>query len=234
MWMRAYVVVSSLAIVVLSTAAFRQASKPQNLGEITVERINVVDANGTLRMVISNKDRMHPGVIDGMHAQPPTAASRPGLLQRRRRRGRRPDVQRAEEGRHAKRRTQASTSISSKQDQTIGIGYREFNGQRTAALQVWDPSRRAAERGRSRRINAANAITDPARRAAALRDAEATVPPRPRRIFVGKSPDHSASVALSDGQGRPRLKLTVDANGNPRIEFLDDKGQVTQRLPQGK
>ena len=30
------------------------------------------------------------------------------------------------------------------------------------------------------------------------------------------------------------LTLTVDANGNPRIEFLDDKGQVTQRLPQGK
>src|SRR5260370_42495789 len=66
MWFRAYVVVSSLAIVVLTTAAFRQASKAQNLGEITVERINVVDANGTLRMVISNKDRQHPGVIDGV------------------------------------------------------------------------------------------------------------------------------------------------------------------------
>src|SRR3954465_10924534 len=65
MWMRAYVVVSSLALVILSTAAFRQAAKPQNLGEITVERINVVDANGTLRLVLSNKDRMHPGVIDG-------------------------------------------------------------------------------------------------------------------------------------------------------------------------
>jgi hypothetical protein len=24
-----------------------------------------VDANGTLRMVIANKDRMHPGVLDG-------------------------------------------------------------------------------------------------------------------------------------------------------------------------
>src|SRR6185369_7148403 len=66
MWMRVYVVVSSLALVVLSTAAFRQASRPQNLGEITVERINVVDANGTLRLVIANKDRMHPGIIDGV------------------------------------------------------------------------------------------------------------------------------------------------------------------------
>ena len=44
----------------------------------------------------------------------------------------------------------------------------------------------------------------------------------------------AASVALSDAAGTPRLKLTVDADGNPRIEFLDDKGQVVQRLPQGK
>ncbi|HEV3057129.1 MAG TPA: hypothetical protein VGY48_02725 [Vicinamibacterales bacterium] len=43
MWLRVYVVVSSLALVVLATAAFRQAARPQNLGEITVERINVVD-----------------------------------------------------------------------------------------------------------------------------------------------------------------------------------------------
>lgn len=53
MGMRAYMVVSSLALVILCTAAFRQASAPRNLGEITVERINVVDANGTLRLVIA-------------------------------------------------------------------------------------------------------------------------------------------------------------------------------------
>ena len=35
------------------------------MGEITVERINVVDANGTLRLVISDRDRMHPGVVSG-------------------------------------------------------------------------------------------------------------------------------------------------------------------------
>src|SRR5439155_24651773 len=78
MWMRAYVIISSMALVTLSTAAFRQASKPQNLGEITVERINVVDKNGTLRMVISNKDRMHPGVIDGVTLERPRPQA--GLL----------------------------------------------------------------------------------------------------------------------------------------------------------
>src|SRR5205809_6642026 len=71
MFLRLYIVISSLALVFLTTAALRQAGKPQNLGEITVERINVVDANGTLRLVISNKDRMHPGVIGGKTLQRP-------------------------------------------------------------------------------------------------------------------------------------------------------------------
>ena len=232
MWFRAYVVVSSLALVVLSTAAFRQASKPQNLGEITVERINVVDANGTLRLVIANKDRMHPGAMDGKIMNRPRAVA--GLIFFN------------DEGdevggltytgalKDGVRSAQSGLNLDQlKQDQTIGFGYTETRGQRTAAFQVWDPSDAPLSEAIDT-ISAANAIQDPARREAALREAEAAVPPRPRRIFVGKSADHSASVALSDGQGTPRLTLTVDANGNPRIEFLDEKGQVVQRLPQEK
>ena len=60
-----------LIVIALAASAFTQAAKPQNLGEITVERINVVDADGTLRLVISNKDRMHPGVIAGRTLQRP-------------------------------------------------------------------------------------------------------------------------------------------------------------------
>src|SRR5260370_24546419 len=78
MVIRLYLVSTSLALVTSTSAAFRQAAKPQNLGEITVERINVVDANGTLRLVIANKDRMHPGVIDGVTIDRPRPVA--GLL----------------------------------------------------------------------------------------------------------------------------------------------------------
>src|SRR5947207_4686247 len=58
---------STIGFALVSGAAFSQAqAPPRNLGEITVERINVVDADGTLRMVVSNGDRMHPGVMDGV------------------------------------------------------------------------------------------------------------------------------------------------------------------------
>jgi hypothetical protein len=44
----------------------------------------------------------------------------------------------------------------------------------------------------------------------------------------------AASVSLSDAEGKPRLTMTVDATGNPRIEFLDNAGRVTQRLREAK
>lgn len=31
--------------------------------------------------------------------------------------------------------------------------------------------------------------------------------------------------------GKPRLNITVDADGNPRIEFLDAEGKVVAKLP---
>ena len=56
---------SSLVLVFLAVSAFRQAPATQNLDELTVQRLNVTDANGTRRLVIAGKDRMHPGVMDG-------------------------------------------------------------------------------------------------------------------------------------------------------------------------
>jgi len=232
MWMRVYVVISSLALVVLSTAAFHQASKPQNLGEITVERINVVDANGTLRLVISNKDRQHPGVIDGVTIDRPRPVA--GLLFFN-------DVGdevgglvftgQDKDGKGAASGTFTFDQLH--QDQTIGLRYSEGDGKRRAALEVWDrPDAHLGDLVRA--LNTANAIADPAHRQAAVAAVRQAAPSGHTRVFVGKDVDRSASIALSDAAGTPRLKLTVDAGGNPRIEFLDDKGQVVQRLPQGK
>jgi len=59
--------------------------------------------------------------------------------------------------------------------------------------------------------------------------------PRPaQRVFVGKARDRSANVLLSDAQGRGRLALRVDADGNASIEFLDANSNIGQRLEPGK
>ncbi len=231
MFLRLYVVISSLALVVLSTAAFRQAVKPQNLGEITVERINVVDANGTLRLVIANKDRMHPGVMDGKVIDRPRPVA--GLLFFNDEGDEVGGLTITGQQRDGVRRANAGLMFDQlKQDQTIGLTYAEGNGQRTAGLQVWDRSDRPLSE-LIEQLNAANRIADSGEREAAIKKVREAAPAGPRRVFVGKNADRAASVSLADANGKPRLTLTVDAAGNPRIEFLDENGKIVERLPQG-
>jgi hypothetical protein len=39
-------------------------------------------------------------------------------------------------------------------------------------------------------------------------------------------------VSLRDRTGKDRLRLSVDADNEPHLEFLDEKGAVTQRIPE--
>ena len=238
LFLRAYAIVTSLVLVVLAAAAFRQAApapqapQAKTLGEITVERINVVDANGTLRMVISNKDRMHPGVVDGVTIDRPRPVA--GMLFFN---------DEGDEvggltytGTVAGGRGRANAGImfdQLKQDQTIGISYSEGNGQRSAGLQVWDRSETVRLSELISKLNTANKLPEGAEREAALKKIRSEAPPGPRRLFVGKTQDKASTVVLSDADGRPRLRLTVDATGNPRIEFLDETGKVVTRIPSG-
>src|SRR5262249_7434042 len=192
--------------------------------EITVERINVVDKDGTLRLVISNKDRMHPGVVDGIIIE--RTRNIAGLIFFNDQGDEVGGL--AYSGKAAGDQRSASGSFTFdqlKQDQTIGIGYSESNGQRTAALQVWDRSDRPLSETIAA-LNAANRLTDPAARDAAIKKVRAEAPPAPRRLFVGKNADRAAAISLADANGKPRLNLTVDASGDPRIEFLDENGKV--------
>lgn len=227
-FLRVYAAASSIVLVLLCTAAFTQST--QRFGHVVVERLDVVDADGTLRMVISNKDRQHPGVIEGRTIDRPRpfagmlffneAGDEVGGL--------------TYTGREVDGQPRANAGLmfdQYRQDQTIGISYQEGGGRRAAGLQVWD----RADEGLGALVdmlNAANKLTDPAERDKALAAARAAAPPGPRRLFVCKNADKAAIVSLADAEGRPRLNITVDAGGNPRIEFLDADGKVVAKLPE--
>ena len=53
-----------------------------------------------------------------------------------------------------------------------------------------------------------------------------------QRVFVGKDSDKTAAVTLFDAKGKPRIKLSVDAAGTGRLEFLDDTGKAMYSLPE--
>ena len=221
-------VVSGVLLALLSTAAFSQST--QTFGEIDVARINIKDADGTLRMVISNKDRMHPGVMDGVTIERPRPVA--GMLFFNDEGDEVGGLTYTGRATDTTRRANAGIMFDQlNQDQTVGISYSENDGRRSAGLHVWDRADSPLS-DLIKQLNEANRRTDTAARDARLKAIRASAPPGPRRIFVGKNEDRSATVSLADANGRPRLRLTVDAAGNPRIEFLDETGKVLSRIPQ--
>lgn len=237
--LQAWTALSSLALVFLISAALGQPASiqkalgqpagVQKIDELTVQRLNVVDANGTLRLVMANKDRMHPGVIDGVTINRPRPVA--GLIFFNDEGDEVGGLAFSGQERDGERRANAQLAFDQlKQDQTVAISYSEADGQRSAGLQIWDRSdTRLSEL--IRKLNDANAIQDPVAREKAVKAARATAPPGPRRVFVGKNADRAATVSLADASGKPRLTLRVEADGAASIEFLDENGKTTQRLP---
>ena len=228
--LQAYAGGASLALIALVSLGLAQSTAPQRIDEITVQRLNVVDANGTLRMVLSNKDRMHPGVMDGKTIDRPRPVA--GLLFFN-------DV--GDEvggltftGQPDNGQGTANAGLMFdqwKQDQTIGIQYSESRGQRSAGLQVWDRSDTQRLSELIDALNAANAMKDADARTAAVQAARAKAQPGHQRVFVGKDRSRASVVNLFDANGKARLVLKVEADGAASIDFLDADGKVTNRLP---
>ena len=229
--LQVYAATSVVMAAFLVLAAFAQ-SPSQRIDELTIQRLNVVDANGTLRMVIANKDKMHPGIMDGVTINRPRPVA--GMLFFN------------DEGDEVGGLTYTGTDDNGrranaglmfdqlKQDQTIGISYGEGNGQRTAGLQVWDRSEEQPLSDLIKGLNAANALPEGPQRDEAVKAVRAKAQPGPRRVFVGKNSDKSATVSLADANGTPRLVMTVGADGAASIDFLDADGKTIQRIPASK
>ncbi len=66
-YLKIYAVVMTLGCAVFLLTAFAAQNKNQKFAEIDVERINIVEKDGKLKMVISNKARQHPGAMDGKY-----------------------------------------------------------------------------------------------------------------------------------------------------------------------
>jgi hypothetical protein len=227
--LQAYAGGASVALIVLASLGLAQSTASQRIDELTVQRLNVVDGNGTLRMVLSNKDRMHPGVVDGVMIDRPRPVA--GMLFFN-------DV--GDEvggltftGQEVNGQGRANGGLMFdqwKQDQTIGIQYSESQGQRTAGLQVWDRSETQRLTELIEALNAANKREEGAARTAAVAAARAKAQPGHQRLFVGKDRSRASIVNLFDANGKARLVLKVEADGAASIEFLDSDGKVTNRV----
>jgi hypothetical protein len=226
--LKTYALVASLVCLALVTTGLGPgAPERARFTEIDVERINVVEADGRLRLVISNRERQHPGVVDGV-ATPRPQGRPPGILFFNHQGNEAGGLLVGENG--GQGHALSLTFDKSRQDQTVGLQHLESDdGTYFAGLKVWDrPNTSLADFVRQRSIvEQMPAVPARERAVAALHEAH----PVASRIVVGRGRDESAVVTLADGEGRTRLRLIVDPQGDPRIELLDANGEVVDSMP---
>jgi hypothetical protein len=225
-FLKIYVVVSSLVFLVLIATAFKlDVPQKTKFGEIDVERINVIEPNGKLDLVISNSERMPPPIVGGKTF--PRNGRSPGMLFY--------NGKGDEDGglgfnsrTTADGKYEASGQVMFDQynnDQIVGIQYSDNNGSRSAGFRVWDRSDTPLDQ-----IMAKVDGLQGAERQAALKKLADAGQIGASRVFVGKLPDNSAEVVLSDSKGHPRLTLSVASDGNAQLKFLDEAGKTTYTL----
>lgn len=225
--LKAYAAIATLVLLGLAMTGFGPTPDQVEFGEIDVERINVVEADGRLRLVISNRARQHPGVVDGV-ATPRPDGRPPGILFFNHQGNEAGGLVVDENG--GQGHFLSLTFDKSRQDQTIGLQHLESDdGTYFAGLKVWDrPHTSLADFGR-RRAAIERMPPGPGRQRALAALDEAH--PASQRIVVGRGRDESAVVSLADPEGRTRLRLAVDSGGDPRIELLDAEGKVVDSMP---
>jgi hypothetical protein len=225
--LKAYAAASTLALVFIAAAAFRQAAPAKRkFDEIDVERINVVEKDGRVRLVIANSDRQAVTIVDGKQILPNRkrdagfiffndAGDENGGL--------------TYGGRVENGTPRASAGLSFdqfKQDETVTLSYSQDGTNRDAGLTVAD--RPEVSIAGAARLN--DAKTDEERAAIRTRLVSEGVVGARQRMFAGKDNTGTAKLVLSDGNARPRLILSVDRGGASKIEFLDAAGKVARQL----
>jgi hypothetical protein len=230
-FLKLYAAASSFCLLLLCLAAFQQSpAEKQRFTEIDVERINVVEPDGTLRMVIANRPRSPGPVMRGQPFAYP-GGSRPGMIFY--------NDEGSETGglifsgrRNPDGTYEAVGSLTFdqyEQDQIIALQYIDSNGQRRHGLQILDRSEAVLTREVARWDSIQAMPPGPARDSALV---QLRVDyPVAQRVYVGRGRNRAAALTLGDPQGRTRLRLTVDSLGVARMEFLDAEGKVTYSLP---
>ncbi len=178
-------------------------------------------------MVIANSERQHPGIVDGKSLSRKRPA---GILFFNSKGDECGGI--AFDGREQDGKGSAGALLAFdrfRQDQTVGIQYDEGNGKYVAALLVWD--RPDTSLGPViEKLAAIEKMTSDAEKAAALKELRQTQAGA-ERVMVGRDREQAAVVRLADPNGKPGTKLSVDKAGAPKIEFFDEAGKVTYRLP---
>ena len=233
--------VLTLAVVVALLSGFTEAGGGNaHFNTLTVQRINFVEPDGTLRMVLANNHKI-PNVIIAGHEYPDygnrKASTAAGVLFS--------DANGTESGGLTFGGRKASDGSKSRwghlsfdaydQDQMFAIDATSDGTNQATTMKIWDtPSWSIKEY-----LDLLDAIRNlpPAEQQARIAQFVATHPEAQLRVLLSEenypdAPDFSRNIfSLNDRAGNERTRLGIDAQDKPALKFLDTAGSVTHEYP---
>jgi hypothetical protein len=216
-----------------------ESAKNATFDEITVQRIKVVEPDGTPRLVIADKAMFPGSFFMGKEGSRADRVGEAGMLFM--------NDEGTENGGLIFGGSQGKDGVPHswghlsfdeyEQDQTMSLESDQDGQERHAGIQISD--------------NGAGLITPevlaafakvktmprdtPEQRAAMKTAMSALLVKYPimlmPRAYLGRDRDKGASLRLADAQGKNRIILKVGEDGTPAMEFLDASGKVTERWP---
>jgi len=115
-----------------------------------------------------------------------------------------------------------------KQDQVVQMSYTDDNGNRTYGFRLYDRPERNLGKALEEVSKIQNSNLSPEEKEAAIKKEFAG---HVQRAFMGKNENGEVSVKLMDSRGKERIRMVVDEEDHPKMEFLDDNGNVIYQLP---
>lgn len=205
---------------------------PGKLDELTVGRLNVVEPDGTPRMIIASRARFPGSFTRGKEIPRPDRSDAAGILfvddEGTENGGL---IQSGQLGKDGKPSADASLTFDRfRQDQMIQLGLHEVGDQAEAGLRISDrPSFREFSVDDLLQLVREVEHLPAAERDAAVQRHRALGHFGHERGYFGTQ-QGTAQLALDDPQGRPRLVLRVSAEGEPSIALLDEAGKTVRAI----
>jgi hypothetical protein len=217
------------------SAADQKESPNATFDQITVHRINIVEPDGTPRLIIADKAE-YPGAFYHSKEIPrPDRRDSAGMLFI--------NDEGTENGglliggHKDKDGTPHSFGHLSfdeyEQDQTLSLDTYQEGQERASSYQINDNNVTLLTPDVYTKYQQAMAMPDSPEKQKLMADLKARYPIRLRpRAAIERDPDKSAALRLRDPEGRTRILLRVAADGTPSMQFLDSSGTVTHQWPE--
>jgi len=227
-----YSIFSTVLLLSIAITAFTTSKMHQKMDELTVKRINIVEDDGTIRMVISNRQKQHSGRMEGQDLD--ARDRQAGILFFN------------DEGDEAgglifgvsdeNGVTNNSLSMSFdqyKNDQVVQILNNEMihNGkmQKVRGFIVNDYPEDSRLLHTLEAVKEAEKIEDADERRKRMMEIQQESGPR-SLVFLGKSRSGNNGLFLYDADGNPKLMIYVDQEGNPKIQTISEDGKINHAI----